>query len=251
MERGRNVPAMLDGQVRDAATGVEDVGGDEGSGRTGIQAGPAGAAAVRQRLVEGELGRREEDADQEPRAEIRMQEHGVLARPPQARPCRQIPLEHGPRVDVGAAPSSHGLEKILPERLQTGRHHVVVVPTPGIARHGRPRRIGHGLAREIVERDADDGARPGEHGVGIESLAEASLEIAHGPGVPGREPALQGGAVVGRRRGTYGHVVEARGERPGLDGAGQDRRGQRHDLRALTMRCARVRVRPPPSRKAM
>ena len=68
---GSIVAAMLDGEVGDAAPRVEHVGRDEGVRRAGVEAGPAGAAAVRQRRVVVELGRRQEHADEEPRAERR------------------------------------------------------------------------------------------------------------------------------------------------------------------------------------
>ena len=54
-------------------------------------------------VVEGELGRGQEHADEEPGAEVRVEQHGVLADPAEARPRGEIALEHGARVDVAAA----------------------------------------------------------------------------------------------------------------------------------------------------
>jgi len=94
---------VLDGQVGDAAPGVEDVRRHERGGRAGVEARRAGAAAVGQALIEGQLGGREDDADEEEGAERRREEVGVLADPAQARASGEIALEDRARVDGGTA----------------------------------------------------------------------------------------------------------------------------------------------------
>src|SRR3546814_9719074 len=50
-QRARNVPLVLDGEVGDAASGVEPVRADEGLRRTDVQAAPARAAMIALRRV--------------------------------------------------------------------------------------------------------------------------------------------------------------------------------------------------------
>src|SRR5215470_488809 len=127
----------------------------------------------------------------------------------------------------------------------------MVVAPPRVAGHRRPGDVAGRLALVVVEGDTDDGARAGKHPRGIEALAGAAGEIAHGRAVAGLQPPRERGTMLWRRRGADGDAVEAQLESTGLDGLAERGRGEHHDRRALTMRCARVRVRPPCSRKAM
>src|SRR5438046_3054887 len=73
-------------------------------------------------------------------------------------------------------------------------------------------------------------------------------EVVHRPRVAGREPALEGGAVLGLTGRPDGHAVEPELARPRLDRPRERQADERHALRALTTRRARVSVRPPSSR---
>src|SRR5262245_10568286 len=78
----RDGRAMLDGEVRDAARGVEHAWLDERVRRAGVQASRARAAAVGlERRVGFERDVDEEDAEKKERAFIRVDEVGVLADP--------------------------------------------------------------------------------------------------------------------------------------------------------------------------
>src|SRR2546429_2656332 len=88
-------PAVLDRQVRDAAPRVEDVGSDERARRAGVETGDAGPAAIGLAVIERQRGGREDDADEEIRAERRRQEGRGLADPAESRPPGEIALEHG------------------------------------------------------------------------------------------------------------------------------------------------------------
>ena len=66
----RRCPAVLDGQVRDAAAGIELVGRGDGAGRAGVDAAPARAAAVDRRLIGRQLERGDDLAQQQPRADV-------------------------------------------------------------------------------------------------------------------------------------------------------------------------------------
>src|SRR5207253_4121497 len=62
---------VLDGEVRDAAPRVEHARCDECTGRTGVQTGAAGTAAVRlERQVGGELRVGQHDTDESERASV-------------------------------------------------------------------------------------------------------------------------------------------------------------------------------------
>ena len=80
----RDRPLVLDGEVGDAAPRIEPVGCREGVGRAGVEAGAAGAAMVLLRRVRLDLGRGEDRAEKQPRAELAADEIGVLALPADA-----------------------------------------------------------------------------------------------------------------------------------------------------------------------
>src|SRR3970282_1121447 len=103
LERRSDRAAVLDREVRNAAPRIEDIRRSERPCRAGVETGAAGAAAVGERLVEVERGRGQQHADQEPRAQVRVEQHGVLADPAQPRPRGEITLENGARVDVSLA----------------------------------------------------------------------------------------------------------------------------------------------------
>ena len=93
--------AVLDRQIRNASARVEIARPSEGLGRTGVQAAPAGAAAVRVEWEIGlEVGIGQDDADECEGADLRVNQHHVLADPAEPSELRELPLGHRPRVDV-------------------------------------------------------------------------------------------------------------------------------------------------------
>src|SRR5437867_4377258 len=70
---------QLDGQVADAARGVEDVRGGQGAGRARVEARGAAPAHVGAGGVGKQLEVGDQLAEEEPRAVLRVQEAGVLA----------------------------------------------------------------------------------------------------------------------------------------------------------------------------
>src|SRR6266542_5739602 len=102
-ERRVDGAAMLDGEIGDAAPRVEHIGRHEGLGGAGVETGATATAAIDQGVVEIERGRGQEGADEEPGAELGVEQHRVLADPAQAGPGRQVPFEDRPRVDVAFA----------------------------------------------------------------------------------------------------------------------------------------------------
>src|SRR5690242_5112992 len=87
------LPAALDRQVGDAAAGIEDMRRHERGGGARVETGSAAAAAIR---LEGEVGVEqsvgEDDTDERKRADLGVNEHGVLADPAESRSLRELPL---------------------------------------------------------------------------------------------------------------------------------------------------------------
>src|SRR5215469_6142240 len=122
LQRGIDVATVLDGQVRDAASGVEHVGRHEGLRGAGIEAGAAAPAAVGQRLVRVEVRGGQEHSNEEPGAELGMEEHGVLADPAEARARGQIALQDRARVDIASADRAACLGQVRRELGEPRRH---------------------------------------------------------------------------------------------------------------------------------
>ena len=236
---------MLDGQVRDAASRVEDVRAHEGAGRTRVQARRARAAAVRLPRVGRKLGRGQDDADEEVRAERRRQEIRVLADPAEPHALGEVALEHGARVHGRAAADAlpRGLGDEPGQLAQARPHQGVVVQAARVAGDRPPARVGVGAA--VRERDGDDRAAARQQALGVEALGAPPRQIVHRAGVAGVEPALERRAVLGRPGRAERDRVEAEPEGPRPHRLGERARAEPHAFRALTTRWARVSVRPP------
>src|SRR3546814_6491157 len=83
-QRARNVPLVLDGEVGDAASGVEPVRADGGLRRTDVPAAPARAAMIALRRVRLQRQIGEDFAEAPPGAEIQRHQVAVLALPAEA-----------------------------------------------------------------------------------------------------------------------------------------------------------------------
>src|SRR5687768_15088784 len=83
VQPGVEVAPVLDRQVRDTAARIENVRRDERLRRTGIEARAAGSTPVGHRCLGVEGGRRQDDADEEIRAQPLVEEIGVLPDPSQ------------------------------------------------------------------------------------------------------------------------------------------------------------------------
>ena len=153
---------MLDREIRDAATGVERERPDERLGRARVQARATGAAAVGLRGVGFELGGRQDDADEEVRAEIGIDEIGVLPDPAEPGGRGEIALEDGARVDSGAAASlaAGGVLDEARERVEPRPYDVVIVTAAGISGDLSLCRC-RTLGRRVEHRHRDDGASAG------------------------------------------------------------------------------------------
>ncbi len=90
---------VFDGQVRDAAAGVELVGGWEGLGRADVEAGGAGAAVGGFGCVLGQVEGGEDGAEEDPVAEVAAEEVGVFALPAETGSLSEGFLHHRGGVD--------------------------------------------------------------------------------------------------------------------------------------------------------
>ena len=92
--------ALLDGEVGDAAGGVHLARGDEGVGGAGVDAAACRCRSGRRpgwaALVGGDLERGEDAAEEEPRAELLIEDAGVLAGPADAGVAGETRSMSGP-----------------------------------------------------------------------------------------------------------------------------------------------------------
>ena len=97
---GRNGAFEFDGEVGDAAAGVEDEGLGDGLGGAGGDASAASAAAVFFRRVGGEFGGGEDFGEEEPVAEGAADEVGVFSDEADAGALGEVSFEDGTGIDV-------------------------------------------------------------------------------------------------------------------------------------------------------
>jgi len=139
IERGVDRAAVLDGQVGDAA------GGRRGhTGRANAPVGQASRQARQEPQRSGSGSSKSSSAEvrstpirnQEPRVRV----SSMVFLPIQPSPARaaRSRFEDGTRIDVSLADGTAGLREMRGEHVQPGRHHVVIVAPPRVARHGRP-----------------------------------------------------------------------------------------------------------------
>jgi len=125
----------LDGQVADAAAGIEPPGRDDRAGGTGLQTALAAAAVLARGLRgrQGQIG--VERAKEEHRAAVAVEQQRVLAAPAQAGAPGELDLEHRRRVAEYAPAKRSGLFTQPPRQpLETGAHHLVIVAAQRVAR---------------------------------------------------------------------------------------------------------------------
>ena len=94
--------ALLDRQVADAASGVEDERLGQGTGGAGVETGAAASAEVSPWSVRGKIEIGDEFAEEEEGPVLGVEEARVLAPGAEARGVRPGLLGDGPRVDVPA-----------------------------------------------------------------------------------------------------------------------------------------------------
>jgi hypothetical protein len=99
-ELGRDLRMVFHGQIGDAAPGVEDLRLDKCLGRTRVEAGGAGPAVLGPRTIRFEVEAGEQETEKQLGAELTVEQHRVLADPPQTRVCGPFPFEDRGGVDA-------------------------------------------------------------------------------------------------------------------------------------------------------
>src|ERR1700733_8792944 len=125
----RNGALMLDREIGDAAPGIETIRRGEGGRRADIEAGAAIAAMILLRHVLRQFKRRENGAEEEPRAELARHQIGMLALPADARRGGKRLFHHGRGIEEHLDVAAGFLDQPAPETLQPRLDHVVIIVT--------------------------------------------------------------------------------------------------------------------------
>ncbi len=204
---GRQGAAVFDGEVTEAAAGVECVAAQRAGG-TGLGTAVAAAAMWRHGTVVG-VGplMHEEFAQEVGAAQGGKDELGMASLPTQsASPC-PVFLGHGGGVDKAAARGTDVLHELFQELTHDG----VIVLSVGVHADA-----GNGTLRPVGQGHTDDGVYPGHKGVGVEAQVGVACQIMH-IGVPSL-----GGPLAeafhhgcGQRKGRC-HSASDKAKAPGL-----------------------------------
>src|SRR6185312_2681805 len=194
VEFRRDVAALLDRQVRDAAVRIDDAGRDDRLRLARLDAERARAALIERRPIAFQIEAADDLGEKDPRALLRVDHARVLADPADAGVLRVDALLHRPRVDVRARierlrrSRSHPVQQLMHPRADD----VVVVAAPRVAGDVRPLFIGDlGRVRAIgvVDRRGDDDRAGGDHDVAdVGAAIGGSIEVRHLSGVSSVEP---------------------------------------------------------------
>ena len=121
---------LLDGEVGDAARGVHLVRGHERVGGAGVDAARAASAAIGRDLKfcsGGHRKRGDDDAEQQPRTQLLIDDAGIFADPADACLGGHGPLDERAGVDVAAGLAGEALEQGGFDLTQTAEELIVIV----------------------------------------------------------------------------------------------------------------------------
>src|SRR5262245_931283 len=194
----RDLSLQLDRQVRDAPRRVELALVDESTGRARVDAERAGAALIRRRSVRRQLEAARHTREEDPRADVGVDDAGVLADPSQPRmPCihallHMVLVDEDRGVEWRVGYATHSPD----ERLQTLREHDVIVIAPGIARNRGWRRAAATtvclrvatIARVIQRARDDDGTSRRQEAPDIRPRLGGLVQVDHLAGIPAVQP---------------------------------------------------------------
>ncbi len=174
-----NRPTQFDGQVRNAAPGIQNraaIALRQRPGGAGVDAARATPAAVGRRAVRCQVKRRDQLAQEEPRPHRLVDEAGIPADPTQPGLARQRTFEKGRRVHTGFVlerPEFLGEARGQPH--QCCAHDVVIVLPVSVARDLAARHAG------VVQlADADNRPRRGQQQADVLAQRRAMVrKVAH------------------------------------------------------------------------
>ncbi len=207
---------MLDRQIGNAATRIENVGLDEGLSRARFQAQPARAASRWHGRARGHLGVHQELSQEDVRSEAGHEQHRRLGDETKSADLGCGALQKWRRVDTGT--SEHGPAERIRDPIGEGSefflHHQVVVAPPRVAGDlagEGARRLGTG-GKLVAKGDHDHRPGFGEQRLGI--VPRPFRKIGHGPLVAASEPLRE--ALAGlfeRRHGREAHLGKSERQR--------------------------------------
>ncbi len=212
--------AFLDREIGNAPRRIQHARSEDRLRRAGIQAQRARPALIDGRGVHFERQAADDLAEEDPGAERRVDDAGVLADPADARVPREDALLHRPRVDVGARVEWLGGCVAHPreQRLESRADDVVVVVAPGVARNLRAATVlvfGRVRAIGVVYGRCDDDRLSGGHDLAdVDALLRRAVQVRHRAAVPAGEPLakkMQFPMVRGGR-----HSARVKAERAGV-----------------------------------
>jgi len=129
-----NWAIQFDGEVGDAAPGIDLVGGDDGLGWAEIQAGAAVTAVIAERFVDRQREIRIQLPEEKPGSGFAAQQVGMFADPAQAGFFSQRLLHHRCGIHESPVPEWASFLFNAPGKLlQACAHHLVVIASHGIA----------------------------------------------------------------------------------------------------------------------
>lgn len=196
---------VLDCEVGDAASRIHGVGGSDGLGRAGVDAGGAFAAVVVLGLVDGEGEGGEEVGEEEPGAEAPMDLDGGFSVPAEACFVGEVAFEDGAGVGVVALGSTVLFEEGV-EFAETGSDDVVVIAVPRVGCDAVVGgRVWPGV---VVEGHHDDGLTAGEDDARVGAALGVALQPSHVAVLAVLDPILVGIGVGGAKSGCDSEVCE-------------------------------------------
>ena len=227
-QRFRYRATQFDRQIRDAAPGIDPVGGDDGPRRTGVDARGALTAVVADRRIRGQRQIGQDLAEEEARTGIAIEQQGVLASPAQPRALTDRDLHQRRRVDDDAPLVRLIFRDAQGEPLEALAQHLVIVATEGISRHESQRGLGEHLVRrpgrgEVVHACGDDAAATGHQQVGPAAEAAVTRHIIHLAVTTGRQPGLEVTLGAGQAGIADAHRGKAQFGRPAANVRDQHR----------------------------
>ncbi len=214
----RDGALQFDGEVADAASGIQLERGSDGMGGAGVDAARAAATAVGFGRVGSEFKGRKNLGNEEPVAKPTADQVGVFADKAEAGFLTKRTFEDRPGIDIGAC-SCAGASELLDVLLQLPKgsgQRIVVVGGLGVACNATGESVSRfrWLGRGIAGCEGDDGAGSVEHELGIRPAVEIAFQVGHGPVATGLDPFL---VLLKRRRRAGGG--EPAGIEAQVDGA--------------------------------
>ncbi len=174
---------MLDGQVGQAASGIQLERGREGVGGTGVETGGAGPAVFGFGRVGLDLGSGQDDTQEQPVAVVAAEQVCVFALPAEAGALGERLFHQGGGVDEDLDLGRQASGDLAGECLQTALDDFVIVVASGIdgdVAGGAVGHLGQGVSvGAVVHAEHDGGPGVSPHGRGVGTAFEGGLHPAH------------------------------------------------------------------------